>query len=173
MYNYDMRQILLILLSIIFSAALANAKTVTQRVGTLEKKVTSNTRRITALEKNTKSSTKNAAAQKKQVDPKHPVTTYYISAVQKNAGNKMGVIVTLVVENSAAKPIYAFSGDFIFRTEDGTPFFRYPYIHSDAIFGYKRARILIPVDSAKYPRAYLRFIRDKKIQASLENQLIY
>ena len=172
MYNYNMRRAIILISLLLMSAAIAGAKTVTQRVGNLERRVGKNEKRITALEKDSsrKAANKTAAS---QADPKKPIVSYYISAVNKNAGNKMGTIITVVIENSSSKPIYAFSGDFLFRTSAGTAFFKYPYIQSDPLYGYKRARVLIPVDSAKYPKAYLRFIKDKKITVSFENQTLY
>ncbi|MBO4555929.1 MAG: hypothetical protein J5706_04150 [Elusimicrobiales bacterium] len=167
-----MRRIIILLSLVFISVAIANAKTISQRVGNLETRVGKNEKRITVLEKKSyKGNAKKETAV--QADPKKPIITYYISAVNKNVGNKMGVVITLVIENSISKPIYAFSGDFLFRDSKGTAFFKYPYIQSDALYGYKRARILIPVDSSKYPKAYLRFVKDKNITATLENQSLY
>ncbi|MCR4820679.1 MAG: hypothetical protein K5838_06110 [Elusimicrobiales bacterium] len=175
MYNYYMRRIL-ILIAIIFSmTAIGYSKTVKQRVGNLEKRVSKTEKRISALEKKSKASNKNAqaAAKKTAENTKNPIITYFISAENKSNANKMGVILTLVVENSISKPIYAFSGTFVFKDSQGQAFFSYPYVQSDALYGYKRSRVLIPVDSAKNTKAYLRFVKDKKIKAYLVNQKIY
>ena len=154
---------------ILATSGFSYAKTVSQRVGTLEKKSANYEKRLSSLEKNLG----NQAEKKQAVNPKSPIIAYFISSVTKNVGDKMGVVVTLVVENGNAKPVYAFSGDFVFYTSDGKPFFKYPYIQTDPLYGYKRGRVLIPVDSASFPKAYLRFVKDKNITVRLLNQAIY
>lgn len=170
-----MRHFLILLALIFIPAATGYTQTVKQRVGKLEKRVTKNEKRINALEKNTSKalSASKKAASKNNENVKNPIVTYFISADNRTSGNKMGMVVTLVVENSTSKPIYAFSGDFIFWDSSGKAFFRQPYVQSDAIYGYKRHRVLIPVDSSKNTKAYLRLVRDKKIRVKLINQKIY
>lgn len=166
----------LILLALLFlPAAMGYTQTVKQRVGKLEKRVTKNEKRIKALEKNTGKAlaASKQASKKNSENLKNPIVTYFISADNRTSGSKMGMVVTLVVENSVSKPIYAFSGDFIFWDSNGKAFFRQSYVQSDALYGYKRHRVLIPVDSSKNTKAYLRLVRDKKIKVKLINQKIY
>lgn len=163
-----MRRLLFALVLTIFACSAGYTQTVNQRMGKIEKKVGQNTKRISALEKGTKTLKKAYLKEEK-----NPIAVYLIRSESKIIKNSMGLILTLVVENAAPKPVYAFSGIFVFRTSDGRKFFSYPYVQSDPLFGYKRRRVLLPIDTIKYTKTYLRFMRDKNIKVTLENQVIY
>ena len=159
----------LILTALLLSSAALFAQDRTEkRLTGLEKRVTKVEKRVTSLE----GGAARPAAPAPKKEAANPVAVHFNGKKQVVGQAKLGIKLFLEFENLSARRFYAFNGTLVFRNEGGAVIWSRPYAHSEPLGPGETVEVTMGIlsDQAK---EYLKFVKARKITASLEKQEFY
>lgn len=158
-----------IALAALLLAAPAAAQNKTEkRLTGLEKRVTGVEKRVTRLE--------GGAAQEPRAArpeaPSDPVGVTFLAKKQLVGQEKIGIRLYMEFENLSNRRLYAFNGTLLFRDETGALIWSKPYGHSEPLGAGEKVEVSMGILSDQ-ARAYLKFVKAKKVTVTLVKQEVY
>jgi len=162
-----------LLLSLLFLAGPAFCQTKTEkRLTGLEKRVTKVEKRLVRLETGASASSPSAAQAAPRPLPANPIAVVFLKKKQIVGQEKLGIKLFLEFENTTNRKFFAFNGTLVFKDESGAVIWSRPYGHSEPLGAGERVEVSMGILSDQ-AREYLRFVRAKSVQATLEKQEVY
>ncbi|MDD2804476.1 MAG: hypothetical protein PHV33_02895 [Elusimicrobiales bacterium] len=160
-----------LLLSLLFLAGPALCQTKTEkRLTGLEKRVTKVEKRLVKLE--TGGGPAAAAPSAAPRLPASPIGVAFLKKKQVVGQEKLGIKLFLEFENTTNRKFFAFNGTLVFKDENGAVIWSRPYGHSEPLGAGERVEVSMGILSDQ-AREYLRFVRAKSVQVTLERQEVY
>ena len=163
-----MRFMALSALLLLAAPAAAQNKTEKRLTG-LEKRVTGVEKRVTRLEGGAGAQEPRAA---RPEAPSDPVGVAFLAKKQLVGQEKIGIRLYMEFENLSNRRLYAFNGTLLFRDETGALIWSKPYGHSEPLGAGEKVQVSMGILSDQ-ARAYLKFVKAKKVTVTLVKQEVY